>query len=133
MATAASNQLYPLSSESGQAIPLDIIRPLGSIKWVLPFADDLAITIPASFALVSLFSNVDCILDFTGLLTYPAANATEFDSAFIISKDTILTLALPSTGAAKLIALDTGVNGLICMNCIQKWAGLGLQRQLGTR
>lgn len=132
MATAASQQLYPLSDESGKAIPLDIIRPLGSIKWALPFDAALPITIPAEFALVSMFSNVDCVLDFTGDLVYPAANATLYASALIIPADTILTVAIPSNGAARLIPLGAKA-GTVVMNCIQKWAGLGLQRQLGNR
>lgn len=132
MATAASDQLYPLSDNAGKAIPLDIIRPLGAIKWALPFNAALPITIPADFALVSMFSDVDCVLDFTGDLVYPAADATAYESALIIPADTILTVALPSAGAAKLIPLSADA-GTVVMNCIQKWAGLGLQRQLTNR
>lgn len=133
MATAASQQLYPLSDESGKAIPLDIIRPLGSIKWALAINTALGITIPADFSIVSMFSTVDCVLDFTGLLTYPVANGVAMASAIVIPKDTIVTLILPSVGAATLISLDPNLPGIIAMNCIQKWAGLGLQRQLGNR
>ena len=133
MATSAADQLYPLSTDNGVAIPLDIVRPLGSIKWTVASGGDLAITIPGTFALVSVFSNVNCLLDFSNTVSYPAADATKYESSFMIPADTILTLAIPSQGAAKLVNLSAEVTGLVVMNCLQKWAGIGLRRQLERR
>ena len=133
MATAAESQLYPLSTDKGTTIPLDIIRPAGAIKWVVSPNTNVAITIPASYGLVSLMSTVDVVLDFSATLTYPILDGSNMPESIIILANMVMTLALPSTGPARLIPCNTAESGILYMNNFQKWAGVGLSRQLNTR
>lgn len=131
MATAASNQLYPLSTEKGESIPLDIVRPLGAA--VVPVVANAATTfsIPTDYAEVSISSTIDVLVDFENAAIYPAAGP--YDSALILRKDVIYTEQLPGTGPVKIIPINAGEAGKVLINAIQKWAGIGLNRQLTRR
>lgn len=131
--TTAERELYPLSTTDSKAIPFDVVYPLSCVKW--EFAVDAAtpIVIPASMDIVYVFSSADVLIDYGNTLTYPAANDTEFTQGFIIPSDTLMSIRLPDTGNARIIPLRPNQPGIVYMQAVQKWAALGLKRQLGTR
>jgi hypothetical protein len=131
MATSAINQLYPLSSEDGKAIPLDIVLPLGVVLKALPANVHTILAIPAAFATVSIFATVDCVIDFTGSLSFPAPEL--LTSALVVHRDTVISALLPNTGNVRVIPLAAAEFGVIRIQQVQKWAGIGLARQLGRR
>lgn len=131
MATAASNQLYPFSNEKGEAIPLDIVRPLGAVVVSVAANAATSFSIPTNYTEVSISSTIDVLIDFDDTATYPAVGP--YNSALILRKDVIYTQQLPDVGAVKIIPINTAESGKVFINAIQKWAGIGLNRQLTRR
>ena len=131
MATAANNQLYPFSDADGKAIPLDIVLPLGAL--LVPVAMDAMtlVTIPAGYVTVSIFCDIDILLDFTATKVYPVAG--DVTSGLIVHKDTVISALLPTTGVVRAVPLVAAQAGLLRIQQVQKWAGLGLARQLVRR
>lgn len=127
MATLASSQLYPFSTEDGKSIPLEVIRPLG--VFVLPVTTGgHAIALDSSFDLVSVLSTVPIIWTFNG---DTIAENVIIPDALFVPADTIMTVDLPS-GAAHHVKSLNG-SGYVYIQGIQKWAGLGLNRQINRR
>jgi hypothetical protein len=131
MATAASTQLYPFSTEKGEAIPLDVVRPLGVVVASLSANAAATLNIPSSYAEVSIRSTIDAMVDFTGTATYPLVGP--YSSALLLHKDVVHTVQLPSTGNVRIVPVNAGEAGKVLINSIQKWAGIGLNRQLTRR
>lgn len=133
MATAAELELYPSSTDDGKAIPLDVILPKELLFAAIPAAADIGIVIPSNFLLVSIMSSVDVMIDLSNEDAYPLAPGVYPDGIFIAAGITY-TMRLPSTGPAEVIPVATGSEaGWISIQNFQKWAGLGLRRQLNIR
>lgn len=124
-------QMYPFSTEKGDSIPLDIILPLGALVATVVSNTTLPIVIPADYKLVSVYSEVPVAIDFSSTLGYPVTGL--LDSALLVPAKHVVTAQIPSVGNARVIPLVAGSGGLFFMQNIQKWAGLGLNRQLNTR
>lgn len=131
MATAAANQLYPLSSADGVAIPLDIILPLGASFYTVAADAHTVCTIPAGYTTVSIYCDIDVLLDFTNTEAFPVAG--DYTSALLVHKETIISALLPSTGNVRAIPLVATESGILRIQQVQKWAGLGLAQQLVRR
>lgn len=133
MATAAQQQLYPLSTEDSKSIPLDVALPLTLIKDSVVHNAATVINLPADFNIVGIYSTVPCIIDFTNTATFPVPANIELDSAVFIPQDSYMVIKVPSTGLVKVCPLISAGTGIIMINNLQKWAGLGLDRNLRTR
>lgn len=127
---AAEDQLYPMSTEKGEPIPLDIVAPLAARVVAIAAGAHTAFTLTAGYRYASISATVDCVIDFTGTLTYPFADGT---SALIVHAGGVHTVALPSLAALRVIPLIAAEAGILKINAIQKWAGIGLNRQLSRR
>lgn len=132
MATAASQELYPLSTNDAKSIPLDIIRPKSLMHILVAEEAETAVVIPADFDTVVMYATVDMVLDFDDLATYPLGSST-LASAVFLPAQTMMTVSCPSTGDARLIPVRAAESGFCIIQSVQKWAGLGLQRQLANR
>jgi len=131
MATSAELQLYPLSTEDAQSIPLDIVRPKGLLYIPVAHSSSVAIDIPDEYDLVSIFATTALIIDFASAITHPVAGGS-IASGIIVPEGVILTMKLPAVGNARIVTLSAK-SGWCTIQNIQKWAGLGLRRQLGSR
>lgn len=130
MATA-QDQLYPMSTEDGEAIPLDIIRPLDVQAVAFAAEAHTAITFTAGQKYCSVCATVDCVVDLTDSQTYPFVSST---SGFVVSAGAVYTIQLPEAPAtARIIPLNAAEAGSFRVTGIQKWAGIGLARQLQQR
>lgn len=132
MATAASQSLYPSSTDDGKAIPLDVMSPRELLFVPLVANDESLVTIPANYNVVSIYSTIDAIIDFDNGLAYPPV-AGELDNALFLPAGTIMTVQLPNQGAVRVVPVVADEVGYCTIQHIQKWAALGLQRQLGVR
>lgn len=132
MATEVQKQLYPFSTDQGSHIPADIVMPLG-LKVIEVTADAAqAIVIPVSYSIVSIWCTIDALLDFSNTAVFPVV-AGEFTSSVVLQADTIYTMALPSQGDARVVPLYSAESGWLYLQNVQKWAALGLRRQLTNR
>lgn len=69
---AESLGLYPFSSPDGQAIPFDIIRPLGLIKQDFNGVASGNIAIPATAELLVMMTTQECFVQLDGAVAAPA-------------------------------------------------------------
>lgn len=127
MATTASDQLYPFSTEDGKSIPLEVIRPLG--VFVLPVTNSgHSLTLDSTFELISVYSTVQAIWTFSGSTI---AEEAIIEDALFLPPHVMMTAILPKDATHFIKSLDG--NGHVYIQGIQKWAGLGLNRQITRR
>lgn len=131
MATLAQDQLYPMSTEDGTAIPLDIIKPQDVAVVSLPQNAATSMTFTAGQLYCQLSSSIDCVVDLTDTASYPFSTSTR---GMFLRAGKLSTIQLPYAPiAAKIIPINAGEAGKLYVHGIQKWAGLGLSRQLRQR
>ena len=123
-------QIYPFSSEKGDAIPLDIMEPLASIAVQLAVNAAASLTIPSTYKLVAIYSAIDLFVDFTDAQTYPVTLNTSVNQMLFVPAQSVMTIKLPDTGAVKLIPANANEGGLVVFTDIRKWAAIALERQL---
>lgn len=133
MATSVAQELYPFSTSDNKAIPLDVILPRECTIKAIAANTAASFTIPAGYDLVFIYTSVAVLIDFGNAASYPLADATEYASAIFLPAEGTMTVRLPSTGAVKIVPLIADEAGTVVIQNIQKWAALGLQRQLTTR
>lgn len=123
----AASDLYPLSSQKGDAIPLEIVKPLSLISF--SFATNVAadVTIPAAYNCCWLYATEDCILRFSATnLPAGLVSGTEYDKALFIPKGTPLVVQV-TPGECSL--LGGAAAGKLYVNHVQQWAGLTQSNQ----
>ena len=122
--------LYPLSTQNGQAIPYDVVEGLALRQYTFTTAATVNSVIPIDWSLVYLYATSDCILrnDATPL---PAADsaleeAVTYDRTIFVPANTMLVAILNPTviSIRALIA-----NGVLYITSIRRWAGLSQTQQ----
>jgi len=125
-------QLYPLSTEDGKSIPLDVALPLSSIYETVVQNAATPLTVPNTYDIVSVYSEVDLAIDFTGAATFPLSGNTPYPSMLLVPAFTFLTVRIPDEYNWALVPVKSGVQGNVMITALQKWAGLRLQRQVSS-
>lgn len=117
----AADGLYPFSTQNGQAVPLEIVKPLSLIQWLLVNGTPQSITIPAGKT-AWVYSEVDAILSINAV-ALPAAlvNGTVYSGGIFIPANTPVTIEI-TAGAAYLLAISA--SGKFWMNVFTQWAAL---------
>lgn len=115
----APDQLYPLSTQDGKAIPLDVARPLG--LFPVAFTDGVVsdFTLPDEYNIVSVYATAACILRI-GSTIAAVANETEIADAIYIAADTHYDIIITS-GACAVWGLGAGT---IYITSLQQWGAL---------
>ena len=122
----APSQLYPLSSQDGKAIPLEICAPLALRSYVLVANTKKDIVIPADWVIGWLYSDVDCVFSHSDT-DLPAAlvDGTVYTSASFVPKKTPMAIKwIP--GDASVLPL---ASGRIYLHKIEKWAAFVQSKQ----
>lgn len=128
MATAAENQLYPFSTQDGQTIPLDVIRPLSLVVAAVAAAGTV-VAFPAAVSVCVIYGSVDMVLDLEAAASSPLGNHA---SALFVPAGTLITAVLPDVTSIKAIPVSPQ-DGFISVQSVQRWAGVGTQTQLVRR
>jgi len=123
----SATELYPLSTQDGKHIPLDVVRPLGLTTFTVTLNDATNIVIPALYNLVWVYSTVSCVLAMPGLLLPSAlVSGTDYADSVFIPADTLMTLVV-TPGDCMVLGLSG--SGTLYMNSIEQWAALVQNRQ----
>lgn len=133
MATSVSQELYPFSTSDSKAIPLDVIMPNSCLMQAVAQNAATAIDLSGVDELVFIYASTAVLIDFGNAATYPLTSGVEYASALFIPAEGTMTIRLPSLTAAKVVPLLANTSGTLVIQSIQKWAAIGLQRQLSTR
>lgn len=124
----SADGVYPLSTQDGQAIPLDIVKPSALIFWNLAATVERTVTIPAGFDVCYVFSTTNCLIhnNVTSFGT-PVEDHVYPDSALVLA-NTILILNFVPGANRRIYPLG---NGVIYLSAFQQWGAL--TQQLQTR
>ena len=122
-------QLYPFSTQDGKTVPLDIIKPAGLL--VQSTALEVASFLMPSYSQVSvIFSSTACLL--RSEVTIPEIVSGEsYPDLLFIPADIAMTVALLPDTTYYVKAIETP--GVLYIQGIERWAGLGLDRQYHTK
>lgn len=134
-----TDELYPLSTENGQAIPLDVVRP--TRLWFTRLTPnavtylDLYVALQDTTELLSLYSNVDVMLGLDISLTYPVGLLSDIAGALFLPANTVYTVAANSIGSMSIVPLEAAIptSSYLSVQLVTRWAGIALPRQLTLR
>lgn len=131
MATQAIHQLYPLSTDAGQPIPLEIVSPL-RCKIIDVVAENItAATLPDDLELTYVWADLDVAIDFGGSSTFPSSGAA---SGLFVPAGTVLSVDLRNVSTALVITpLRSGEAGKLVIQEVQRWIAIGSPRSLSVR
>lgn len=129
MATTPSG-IYPLSTQDGKDIPLDIIKPLSLLFYDLVSNVVKVINVPIAVKLAYIYSRVDCLVRFNVVaLPYPMLQDTIYsDTIFIPSATPVSVVVNPGAGSILPLA-----SGKIYISFVEQWASLSqpIQSNIG--
>lgn len=115
-ANPVPEDLYPLATEGGVAIPLAVARPIGSYRLTLEAGVNKSITLGADYNIISIYSDKDGLLKLStstisgDLITDSFRFLAEVQYDLVVDK----TITLLCTEAA-----------VITINVLRPWAQLG--------
>lgn len=126
---------YPASTSSGEAIPLDIVRPVSCLSAAFTAgASTSAFAIPATVKMISIYVSKDAILTFAAASASAAAlvDGVAVDDTYILVEGTITTLS-PPVGCESLALRGVSVSGTAFVNFLETWSGLSTAAQTTRR
>lgn len=131
MATQIPRELYPLSTRSGDAIPMDIIKPEKVVILDVAPNSVTAHTFAEDNKILVLYATVDTVLSFSGAsMVAPVPEGTYLTDAIFIPAFTIITCE-SIAGSGKIVSLvDTGT---LVIQVVEKWAALAVPKQAVVR
>ena len=117
------NDLYPLSTQDGVPIPLDIIRPYGTMRLSIPTGTGLSlVALGVTVPILILRSTVDCFIRFGTVASVPVGSVL-LNSLFLPSNETIVVA--PSLTSISVIEDGVLGTGKLTIQLVEQWAGLG--------
>lgn len=126
---------YPFSTADGKAIPLDIVRPHGTIKKSFTNASPTAaLSCPSTIEVFSILTTADCIVKFAASSASAAAlsdGVLATDTIYIPAD--ILTVISPPIGKKSFSIIGDSETGTAIIQFFEKWSGLSLQSQQNRR
>lgn len=120
---------YPLATQDGQAVPLEIVKAASFLFAVLVNGVNKQLTIPAGIVTAYVMSTVNCVLkNASAPFTALAADTVYADSMFIPA-DHLTTIQL-TPGTINIWPLGAGT---IYITGIEQWAALSQALQAKTQ
>ena len=126
---------YPLSTADGKYIPLDVIRPLSSLKIATSnSAGSASIEVPADVELLRIKSSVDATIQFFSASTIITAIVlgTAKQNALFLPANTVIIISQPINKNWFSIINDAAA-GTCVIEYLECWNALSLQSQITRR
>ena len=118
-------QLYPLATQDGKPIPLDVVKAVGLIVVDLTTTFQ-AIVLDSKYSLAVVYSEVGTLLDLAnGAVTVPVSGTDYPDWQFIPAGFAVACI-LP-VGTIRVASVSG--TGKLCIQGVQQWQVLALPRQ----
>lgn len=113
--------LYPFSTSDGKVIPLDIIRPVGTLR--LAFTSGVAsatATLDSLYPIVVLKASADCFVSLGGIAVVPNETLVPNLTHLFAGDTEVIAARLDS-----ITVIGDGTSGNLTVTVIEQWAGLG--------
>lgn len=117
--------VYPFATQGGDSIPLDIIKPSGLLKKTSLASGSSSFVIPAGYSVGIFYCTEDAVVSF-GADNTTLVEGTVSDETLFLPADAFVTSAFDA-GTAYVRSIS--VNGILYLQLIEKWAGLGYNNQ----
>jgi hypothetical protein len=117
---------YPLSTQDGKAIPLDIIKPLGVLSQAFGPGVATDFDIPEDYEIGIVFATEDCFVSIVGDNLAALMDNTIYENTVFVPARTAITIVLTD---GVCYVRGTEASGSIYMQFIEKWAAFGLETQ----
>lgn len=127
------DQRYPLSTADRQAIPLDIVRPIGVVKKSFTSgAGSPAITIPADCNLLEISATANCILQFATSAASASAltDGVQAANAYFLQATVLKNVFIsPPIGMNSVSIRGDTADGSVILQYLKSWTGLSTSAQ----
>ena len=126
---------YPLSTADGKYIPLDVIRPLSSLKIATSNSvGSASIEIPADIELLRVKSSVDATIQFFSVSTIITAMVlgTAKQNALFLPANEVIIISQPINKNWFSIINDAAAGNCV-IEYLECWNALSLQSQITRR
>lgn len=120
---ANAKDIYPLSTKDSKAIPLDIIRPRNLIIKSFSSSANEVFTIQDTASVAILIASADCIV-FLGTPHSSIEDGTNMADTLFVPKNTAVATTVKQ-GSTTVRGLSS--SGILTVQTIEQWAGLGLE------
>lgn len=126
---------YPLSTAEGTPIPLEVIRPYGTVsKTFTAVGASSTVDVPATVDVFSVLSTEDCVIQFAASSASASAlvdGVLTADAITIVAN--LLTTVSPPIDKRNMSLRGLTASGSAYFNFYEKWAGLSLSPQSTRR
>lgn len=120
MSTAA--ELYPLATQDGKSIPLDVVKPLSLFSALIVEGTPTVFEVPADYVIAAIYATVDCIVRFSATpLPSGIVTETAYSNAIFVPANILCNLVV-TPGAASVLGVAGA--GVIYISSVQQWAAL---------
>ncbi len=126
---------YPLSAADGTPIPLDIVRPHGTLtKTFATGASTAALTVPATVDIMSVTPTEDVLVTFAASAASAAAlsDGVMAASSMICMKD-VTSILTPPVDKKSYALRGVSAAGTAVVNFFENWTGTSLASQITRR
>lgn len=123
---------YPMSTQDGQAIPLDILRPHSLLSLTIATGiSSAAIQIPTNVEVFSLLSECDAILQFgaSNVVATDLTTGVLKNDAIYIPKDMVIFLSPPIDVTHFAIIPRLTQSGVAIIQFLESWNSLSTKPQ----
>lgn len=117
----AARDLYPLSDQSGKAIPLDIIDPIGLAVFAFENGNATIIDIPDGYSVVYVQATKAVAFKAAADIPDALVDGTNYPNTAFIPEGMPMVMKV-TPGPASLLGL--GADGTLYMTAVVQWAGL---------
>lgn len=122
----AEQELYPLASQEGRAIPFEVAEPVALA--VIPFTDTATapLSFPTGSEIVVILSSEPCIIAF-GKTVPTITNDTFHTDCAMIPADALVYLKIPADKESISVVRDGSTNGTAKIQVYRTWRALKQQ------
>lgn len=113
--------LYPITTQDGRPIPMEIVKPSSLIYWELVSGVEKVVTIPAGFAVCFVVTTANCFIRNADVTFGAVAEDTEYADAILLPADNVVTLNLTPGAGRRIYPLSDGV---IYLSAVKQWAAM---------
>lgn len=127
---AADDLVYPFATQSGEAIPLDIINPEGLIIQAFTAVANTPVAAITGLDIAMFIASQGCIVQFGAEIPIPAVDGTKYDDAIVIPAGVVVSVQCP---AESFYVRGLSESGTLYVQMVRRWAGLALPKQFSRK
>lgn len=123
MTTEAEKQLYPLSTQEGNFVPLEVAEAIAYASIAFTNVATSPLAFPSKAEVIMVLATEPCLIAFGKPAAIPADATFDLDVA-MIPKDSFVYLVIPKDKETISVIRDGTVNGTIRVQVYRAWKAL---------